>query len=720
MRIKKSWLVLSAMILIFFVGIFAFDNRGKKSEKITLSSSETSWLKEQKNKKIPLLLPDNESVYLYKTPKGDAAGVYYEYIQWLEREYGLQFDLIQKGNSYNSEKINSGEAVLAYNANRNYNREKIYKYLNLEAKTSIILGKMSDRDFSKEKSSIKKLGMVENTSEANNYFFKYSPYQYRKTMLSSYEEGIEKLKSGEIDLLLGKSKDFLYKDVEIDLVERLSDLYYSLAVNRKYPELYSFLEKTLAVFHRNQFKESFIKHKTLYNTQMLKDNPILLEVRKKYSKITVELLDGEDYLPLYYIKSGKFYGYIPTLLDSISTSIGIPIEIVKSSSPEKKHIRAMDTARNSPLNIPYYNRDVVVAGKNGTKYVKNYGDLRGKRVAYISNKYTQNIPLKEGVDFIPYPNFEDAIKALKADEMDYVIGDFIFLDSKIENMYLGDEIKILGFLEKSQNSLAFTFDEENRILYTLFLQIFPKDVSEYSQLKDFLVSPKLIKINYYHLGSPAAFFMAIIGTILLFLKNNIEHKNKAEKLNKAMISSFEMASSFNDEDTGQHIVRVAKYSELLAKEIGLSSTAIRDIDYYASLHDIGKIGVPSSILKKPGKLTPEEMAEMRKHPNIGYKLVRTAGLGRIAENIVRFHHEKWDGTGYPLRLKGSKIPIEARIVAVADVYDALRQKRTYKSPYTHEEAVQIITGDSETFFDPELIKIFLKLNEKFDEIFNTY
>ncbi|MGL5578336.1 MAG: HD domain-containing phosphohydrolase, partial [Fusobacteriaceae bacterium] len=402
------------------------------------------------------------------------------------------------------------------------------------------------------------------------------------------------------------------------------------------------------------------------------------------------------------------------------TSIGIPIEMVKSTSPEKKHVRAMDTDRNNPLSIPYYNWEIAVAGKTGNKYVKNYSDLREKKVAYISNKYTEDIPTKEYINFTPYQNFENAIKALKADEVDYIMGDFIFLDSEIENLYLSNEIKILGFLEKSQHSLSFTFEEQDRILYTLFLQLFPKDISEYSQLKDLLVSPEIIKINYYHLGSLAAFFLAIIGIILLFLKNNIDHRNKAEKLNRAMISSFEMASSFNDEDTGQHIVRVAKYSELLAKEIGLSSTAIRDIDYYASLHDIGKIGVPSSILKKPGKLTPEEMAEMRKHPNIGYKLVRTAGLGRIAENIVRFHHEKWDGTGYPLRLKGSKIPIEARIVAVADVYDALRQKRTYKSPYTHEEAVQIITGDSETFFDPELIKIFLKLNEKFDEIFNRY
>ncbi|MGL4403994.1 MAG: HD domain-containing phosphohydrolase [Fusobacteriaceae bacterium] len=718
MKNKKNRIILYSIISVFLIGIFVFNNQDKKSEKVKLSPSEKSWLKENKNEKIPILIPQAGSLYLYKAPEGEIKGVYHEYIEWLEKKYGLKFDLIQDSSA--SQRINSGDAILAYNANKSYNREINYNYLTLEAKTSIVVVKKLGRDFSEENSSVKKLGIVTNTSEANIYLFKYSSYQHRKIMVSSYKEGIEKLKSGEIDLLLGKSKDLLYVGSEVSFIDKISDLNYTLAVNKKYPDLATFLQKTLTVFHKNKFLESSNKHQTLYGQQMLKDDPILREVRQKYKEITVELLDVEDSLPLYYIKDDKFYGYIPTLLENLSNRIEIPVRMVKSSSPEKKHIRALDNDRDSQLSIPYYNWDITVAGKVGAKYVKNYNDLTEKNVGFVNNKYTENFNINENINFIPYPDLENAINALRRNEIDYVMGDFIFLDSKIANLYLDEEIKILGFLEKSKHSLSFNFDEEDRILYTLFLEVFPKDIYEYNQLKELLVSHKITKINYSHLGSMAAFFITIIGVILLFLKKNLDYTKKAEKLNKAMISSFEIASSFNDEDTGQHIVRVAKYSELLAKEIGLSSGQVKDIFHYASLHDIGKIGIPSSILRKPGKLTQEEMIEMRKHPNIGYKLVKNAELGKIAENLVRFHHEKWDGTGYPLGLKGNKIPIEARIVSVADVYDALRQKRTYKSPYTHEEAVQIITTDSETFFDPELIKVFLKFNNKFDEIFNSY
>lgn len=716
MKNKKNLLLLSTVILIFFIGFFTSNKRGGKSEKLAFSREEKIWLENHKRIKIPLLIPDEGSAYLYRTPEGDTIGVYNDYVRWLDIKYGLKLEF----SNYNAEQIDSGEAVLAFNLTKTREREKNYTYLQLEAKTSEVLVKKSVRDFSRENLLVKKIGMVENASEANDYFYNYFPYNYRKFLLSSYKEGIEKLEKGEIDLLLAKSQNLMYIDTEIFSLEKFSDLNYNLAVNKNYPELRSILEKTLAVFHESYFKESLVKYTGIYNTQMLKDNPILPEVRKKYSKITVELLEGKNYLPLYYVKNNKFYGYIPTLLENISTSTGIPIEIVNSSSAQKKHIRAVDNDRNSTLSIPYYNWDVAVAGKNGAKYIKNYSDLIGKRVSYASSKYIRNFQTKEDINFLPYPDLERAIRALEKGEVDYVMGDFIFLDSEIENLYLSNDIKVLGFLEKSRYSLAFTFEKEDILLYKLFSQLFPKDVSEYSQLKELLVSPKLIKINYYQLGSLSAFFLSIIGVILLFLKVNIDHRNRAEKLNRDMISSFEMAASFNDEDTGHHIVRVTEYSELLAKEMGLSSHIVRDIGRYASLHDIGKIGIPSTILKKPGKLDPEELAEMRKHPDIGHRLVKNAGLPKTAENLVRFHHERWDGKGYPMGLRGKLIPIEARIVSVADVYDALRQKRSYKAPFTHEETVQIIASESGVLFDPELVKAFMKLNRSFDEIFSKH
>ncbi|MGL5964346.1 MAG: HD domain-containing phosphohydrolase, partial [Fusobacteriaceae bacterium] len=430
--------------------------------------------------------------------------------------------------------------------------------------------------------------------------------------------------------------------------------------------------------------------------------------------------DGKDYLPLYYVSNSEFKGYIPTSMSNISKIIDIPIEIVKSSSPQKKHIKALTVTQHEPLSIRYYETQIVVVGKNGSNYIKSLGDLKNKNIGVVLNDITKNVTLKDALDFVIFSNIEDALKAVNQNTIDYVIGDFIFLDSKIQNMHLGDELRILGVLENSDYYLSFSFEEEDKILYSLFSQVFPKDISEFSTLKSLMISPKIIKKDYYFLGTVVFILLGILGIVLLFLKKNIAHRNKTEKLNRAMISSFEMAASYNDEDTGYHIVRVTKYSELLAREIGLSNSIIRDISRYASLHDIGKIGIPDYILKKPGKLTIEEMSEMRKHPDIGCKIVKNAGLGKVAENIVKFHHERWDGNGYPFQLSGKTIPIEARVVSIADVYDALRQKRSYKSAYSHEEAIQIMVSESGTFFDPKLIEVFLKLHPKFDEIFNKY
>lgn len=720
MNRKKKLVFLYLFILISAIGIFTLQNALKKDKKIILTSQEKSWIEENKGKTIPFLIPEWESLYFYKTYEDKFQGVYHDYATWLENKYGLTFEIVQKSNGSFAEDVDSGNTLITYNALKNYSRDLNYKYFNLKAKTSIILVEKFEKKIIDGEKRRKKLGMVRNTTETKDYFLTYPFTQYEKILLSSYEEGLEKLKNGDIDLFLAKSRELMYADLEMSVVEKLSDAHYSLAINRKNPELSNIIEKTLPFFEEKIFPESYFKHRGIYSTQMLKNNQTLKKVKKKYPKIVVEVPDGKDFLPLYYIEKGKPIGYLPTLLDNLSSSIGVPIEIASYSSPEKKHIRALDPSRKNSLSIPYYNSEVSVVGKRGARYIKTLDDLREKKVGVVLNQYTQDIPLRTNINFIPFENLEIALNALNNDNIEYVIGDFIFLDSKIENMHLADDIKVVGFLENSNQSLSFSFNEEDRILYTLFLQILPKDVSEYTALKDLLISPKVIKLNYYYLASTIFIFSIIIGIILFFLRSNINHKNKAEKLNRAMISSLEMASSFNDNDTGHHIVRVSKYSELLAKELKLPSSLVKDITYYASLHDIGKIGIPDSILKKPGKLDLEETTKMREHVNIGHKFVKNAGLGKTAENIVRFHHERWDGKGYPLGFSGSKIPIEARIVSLTDVYDALRQKRPYKTSFTHEEAIQIIVSDSGIFFDPHIVKLFLKLNEEFDEIFNKY
>lgn len=169
------------------------------------------------------------------------------------------------------------------------------------------------------------------------------------------------------------------------------------------------------------------------------------------------------------------------------------------------------------------------------------------------------------------------------------------------------------------------------------------------------------------------------------------------------------AAEYRDRDTGTHIKRIGRYSILIASNLGLSSAEIENLGYAAPLHDVGKIGVPDHILMKPGKLNPEDWEIMKRHTVIGAELLRgsEAEFIKMAETIALTHHERWDGSGYPAGLRGAEIPLCGRIVAVADVFDALVSKRPYKAPYTANDAFLIISEGKGTQFDPDIVDAFL-------------
>ncbi len=179
-----------------------------------------------------------------------------------------------------------------------------------------------------------------------------------------------------------------------------------------------------------------------------------------------------------------------------------------------------------------------------------------------------------------------------------------------------------------------------------------------------------------------------------------------------------------DNNTGGHIKRTSEVVRLLTKDLPLEESYREYIIKAASLHDLGKIAVSDSILNKPSRLSPEEFEKIKIHPEKGYDIVRTVfsgledeGLLKVAENIALYHHEKYDGSGYPKGLKGEEIPLEARIMAIADVYDALVSERCYKSALSQEEAYNVIKGSMGTHFDPQLWDCF---DKAYPEIFKYY
>lgn len=196
---------------------------------------------------------------------------------------------------------------------------------------------------------------------------------------------------------------------------------------------------------------------------------------------------------------------------------------------------------------------------------------------------------------------------------------------------------------------------------------------------------------------------------------------RAENLQKThleLIQRLGRAAEFKDNETGLHVLRMSHISRILAIKLGFNEAFCDDLLNAAPMHDIGKIGIPDNILLKPGRLDDAEMAVMKQHPQIGADILDNSSstLIQLAHSVALHHHEKWDGSGYPHGLKGEDIPIEARIVAVADVFDALTNKRPYKEAWSVADTLDEIKKQSGQHFDPEVVNA---LSASLDEIVTT-
>ncbi len=243
-----------------------------------------------------------------------------------------------------------------------------------------------------------------------------------------------------------------------------------------------------------------------------------------------------------------------------------------------------------------------------------------------------------------------------------------------------------------------------------------------------------------------AFIRSIVGQIALsvqraeLMKEIENHSKNLEKMvsqrteevlktQRATIFALSSLADARDSETGDHLERIRNYSVLLMQlyrieedHPEINARLLRDLYDSSVLHDIGKVGIPDYILLKKGYLTEEEFEIMKKHPVIGYDALKNASgdLGsdfflNMAMDIILYHHERWDGAGYPFGLKNEDIPLSARIVSIADVYDALTSRRPYKEAYSHDEAIAIMTKECGKY-DPEIFNLFLKNAEKFNKI----
>lgn len=267
----------------------------------------------------------------------------------------------------------------------------------------------------------------------------------------------------------------------------------------------------------------------------------------------------------------------------------------------------------------------------------------------------------------------------------------------------------------NQNELIARDIANNDISYAMFIKLFHLFEKSYLKLLfDNFTSEDVVRyiiaIDELHHNT-----ITIISDVFFHIKN---------------ITVFSLAklAELRDGETGFHLERTRDYSVLLAKELRMNENFMNQLYEVGPLHDIGKVGIKDSILLKPDKLTQEEFEEVKKHTIIGSEAIMdiiknhhiNKGYLTMANEIILYHHEKYDGTGYPFGLAGEEIPIVARIFSLADAYDAIVSKRPYKGPLPHEEAVKRIKYDSGRHFDPEVVNAFLRINMDFKKVSDEY
>ncbi|MGL5670712.1 MAG: HD domain-containing phosphohydrolase, partial [Cetobacterium sp.] len=493
-----------------------------------------------------------------------------------------------------------------------------------------------------------------------------------------------------------------------------------LVVNKNYPILKDIIEKFQIDFSEKYVVESLKKERLTFYKQLLKNDPLIDKLKDRYKQLKVLLPINKEVIPLLYISRGTYQGYVIDRLKELSYLTDIPISYTQDSKASYD-IKAINTDLFNIQNkffIPYYESQLAAFSLTDNNFVDSYSDIKNKKIGFISSEELNKNIIKKIVtpnNFNFFKSTKSALKALINKKIDYLYGDFKIISMAISNEHLESDIKVSGFFNKI-TPIGFGVKDDSD-LAEFIDKLFPSHLSESRILYSELVIPKNLSPNYKYFIIMFSISSIIILILFYFLRKATIASKKERLITRALVESFETANEFNDEDTGNHILRVNLYSKFLAEKLKCHKKFIKEISEYASLHDIGKIGIPDSILKKPGKLSPYEFEEMKKHVLLGKKLIDKMQLGTVAQHIALYHHEKWNGKGYYYGLKEIEIPLEARIVGLADVYDALRQKRVYKDGFSHEEAIEIIKKERGQHFDPTLIDIFLKFNEDFNKIF---
>ncbi len=670
-----------------------------------------------------VVLLENENSFFFYKEKNQYKGLYPKIFEDINKKKKINLNLKELDTNLILD-MEKGKDILIMDLIENEERREKYYFIPtffyLKANMYFLNNNFIDiTNFYK-----KRVGVIKGTYLDREFLEKYDFLHSEIIDIETREKGLQMLKDGEVDGFVADNQ-YGFKDnlSKIEL-SRIPIMVTTLAVPKSEKKFYKNLKRYFEEISPETLKNMISDSRREYYKDKFGDKYTNL----KDKSISVVFPTEKTNYPLYYIEDGEEKGLAIEYLKDVGEILGIQVRKIFYSKEEDWKSNDITIASTIESSIrdnenytnPYYTLTPVIFNRKEDGFINNLVEARKKRFAVVENSYYMDYLRKflKEENFIYAKDIDETIEKVKRKEADYSIGDYKTLINKLYNTGYDKEIKIAGILDKKYD-VSMVVNSEQKELYEALKDISASFLNENMSKNIYLEknsyeTDKSKKILIFSMG------ILLISFILLYKgRKNLVEKRKYEDLMLSLVSSLEAVNQFNDLETGNHIKRLNLYSELLANKLGCSKKFYEEIGRVASLHDVGKIGIDRSILKKPGKLTEEEFKVIKEHPEIGYEIIKKSGVSIMAENIARYHHEKWDGSGYPCGLKGLEIPLEARIVSVVDVYDALRQKRVYKDGFTHEKAIEIIKNESGKSFDPNIVKIFLENEFKFERLFNS-